>query len=91
VPLCELASPLRVVGERQVRRAIESGVLDKLFVARDADAAFVNSVVQEADRRKVPMEFVDTMLLLGRACAISRGASVAGIRADRPAARETKD
>ncbi len=91
MPLCELASPLRVVGERQVRRAIESGGLDKLFIARDADSAFVNRVVQEADRRNVPTEFVDTMVLLGRACAISRGASVAGIRADRQVARETKD
>lgn len=77
--LNELAVPERVTGVRQVRRRLEAGELQKLFIARDADEALVAPLEAEARRRGIPVERADDMIRLGRACAISRGASVAGL------------
>lgn len=79
LPLNELAVPNRVTGERQVRRALDAGRLRKLFIAEDADPSLTRTLEEEARRQNIPVERVDSMLRLGRACAITRGASAAGI------------
>jgi len=79
LPLNELAVPNRVTGERQVRRMLKAGRLKKIFIAGDADPSVVRNLEEEAERQNIPVERVDSMLKLGRACAISRGASAAGI------------
>lgn len=91
MPLCELATSRRIVGGRQVRRAIEDNVLVKIFVARDADPRLVAPLIEEAGRKSIPVEWVETMVLLGRASAIGRGASVAGIRVRSEEPRDIKD
>jgi large subunit ribosomal protein L7A len=77
--LNELAVPNRVTGERQVRRTLKAGRLRKLFIAEDADPSLIGTLEEEARRQNIPVERVDSMLRLGRACAITRGASAAGI------------
>ncbi|NLA90806.1 MAG: 50S ribosomal protein L7ae [Synergistaceae bacterium] len=79
MPLNELAVPERITGVRQIRRKLEAQALKKLFIARDADNALVAPIEAEARRQGIPVEWADDMIRLGRACAISRGASVAGI------------
>ncbi len=79
MPLNELAVPNRVTGERQVRRTLKAGRLRKLFIAEDADPSLIGTLEEEARRQNIPVERVDSMLRLGRACAITRGASAAGI------------
>lgn len=79
MPLNELAVPNRVTGERQVRRTLKAGRLRKLFIAEDADPSLIGTLEEEARRLNIPVERVDSMLRLGRACAITRGASAAGI------------
>lgn len=78
--LRELAIPSRVTGERQVRRYLQRNELVKLFIADDADCRLVSEIRAEAEDKGIPVENVASMILLGRACAIARGASVAGIR-----------
>ena len=79
MPLNELATHLRVVGEREVRRTLHSKRLKKLFIARDADVERVKDILLEAEKQGVSVEWADDKVKLGRACAISRSASVAGI------------
>lgn len=79
MPLNELATSRRVVGERQVKRMLQAGRLGKLFVAADADPALVEPLEAEAEKQNIPVEKVPDMVRLGRACAITRGASAAGI------------
>lgn len=79
VPLNELASPERIVGEREVRRAILKGTLRKLFVAADADPIRAASLVKEAEAAGAEVERAESRLLLGRACAIDRSATAAGL------------
>ena len=77
--LNELAVPNRVTGERQVRRMLKAGRLQKLFLAEDADPSVIKNLEEEARRMNIPVERVENMVRLGRACAITRGASAAGI------------
>ena len=79
MPLNELAASNRIAGERQVRRMLKAGRLRKLFLADDADPLVVRSLEEEALRLNIPVERAESMVRLGRACAISRGASAAGI------------
>lgn len=79
MPLSELAVPNRVVGERQVRKALKDKNLEKLFVAEDANRKRIEPLIELAEESGIGVESVLSMQMLGRACAISRGASVAGV------------
>ena len=79
MPLNELAVPERVVGEREVRRAIEKRILRKVFVAADGDDKITKPVRCAASELGIELEEVDSKLRLGRACAIGRPAAVAGL------------
>ena len=79
VPLNELAVPERVVGEREVRRALEKRVLRKMFVAADSDEKVIKPVCEAAAELGVEIEEVESKLKLGRACAIDRPAALAGL------------
>ena len=79
MPLNELAVPERVVGEREIRRALSKCMLRKIFVAADSDARVVRGLLEVAAKQEVEVERVDSKQKLGRACAINRAASVAGL------------
>ncbi len=79
MPLKELAVVNRVVGIRSVKKALLAGTLKKLFLAGDARRSLVSGLEEAAKKAGVPVESVESMILLGRACAISRGAAAAGI------------
>ena len=79
MPLNELAVPERVVGDREVRRAMEKGILRKIFVATDSDEKLIKSAREAAAYRGIEVEEADSKLKLGRACAIDRPAAVAGL------------
>lgn len=79
MPLNELAVSNRVVGERQVRKALKEQALLKVFAAMDADSKRIDPLLELAKHAKVQVEMAPNREILGRACAISRGASIAGI------------
>ena len=79
MPLNELAVPERVVGEREVRRAMEKGILRKVFLAADSDERVTKPVLEAVAGLGVEVEEVDSKLRLGRACAIDRPAALAGL------------
>ena len=79
MPLNELAVPNRLVGARSVRRALQSGTLKKLFLAADASSSMVKDLEKMAEEAGIKVEWAESMVILGRACAIGRGAAAAGI------------
>jgi len=79
VPLGELATSRRVLGKRQVLRKMQLGQVEKIFLAKDAAEEHVMELLTEAGKRGVSVEWCETMEMLGRAGAIARKASVAGI------------
>jgi len=51
----------------------------KVYLAKDADASIIDRVLALAEANQVPVELVETMKVLGRACKIDVGAATAVI------------
>ena len=73
----ELTGSNKVVGAKQVRRALRDGWAARLYIAMDADPRMLQPLVQEAVNRQVPIRQVPTMRELGASCGIAVGAAVA--------------
>jgi large subunit ribosomal protein L7A len=73
----ELSGSNRVVGAKQVRRALKDGRAARLYMAMDADPRLLQPLVQDAVNRQVPVSQVPTMKELGQSCGIAVGAAVA--------------
>jgi len=70
----------RVVGARQVLRAIATGGMGHVYIARDADPFVTRPVMDACEKNGVRFTEVDTMRTLGAACGIDVKSSVAGVR-----------
>ncbi|MBD5083826.1 MAG: 50S ribosomal protein L7ae-like protein [Clostridiales bacterium] len=77
--LNELTRADKVVGVKQVRRALASGQAKRLYLAKDADPQLTQPLEHQAQEAGVEVVWADTMKALGRACGIAVGASVAAI------------
>ena len=77
--LDQLESAKRVVGAKQVRRAILTGDAVTVFLADDADPALTQPLQKLCEERGVETVCVRTMDKIGKACRISVGAACAAI------------
>ena len=77
--LTQLTASEKVVGAKQVKRALKDGRAKKVFWAENADPRVLQPLIQEAVRKGVPLQQVSTMKELGDACGISVGAAVAAL------------
>ena len=73
----ELSGSNKVVGDKQVRRALRDGRAAALYMALDADPRMLQPLVQEAVNRQVPIRQAPSMKELGASCGIAVGAAVA--------------
>ena len=73
------AADKRVVGTKQVLRALDEGRVVRAFVAKDADLLLTKRVVDRCFEKNIPCTQVDTMEQLGRACGIDVKAAAAGL------------
>ncbi len=77
--LVELNTKDKIVGIKQLRKALSDGRAKKVFVADDADPKLTGPILDQCRRDGVPVERVPTMAELGRACNIEVGAAVAAL------------
>ena len=77
--LDELKSGHKVVGIKQLRRALSSGRAKKVFIAEDADPALTAPIEELCREGHVEMVTVPTMKQLGDACEIPVAAAAAAI------------
>ena len=77
--IAELNSANKVVGAKQVRRALNDGRARKVFLAADADPRVTEPLAQLAPEKSVPVEELASMKELGAACGISVGSAVAAL------------
>ena len=82
--LAQLKTGLKTVGARQTLKALQRRAARVVFVARDADPAVVQPIVELARSQSVQLIYVDTMQALGRACGIEVGASTAALVEELP-------
>lgn len=74
-----LAASTKVVGAKQVRRALENGSVVRLYIAQDADPALLQPLVQKSVNLGIRVEQIATMKQLGAECGIAVGAAVAAL------------
>ena len=77
--LTQLSSGPRVVGAKQVKRALESGDVQTVFLAADADPRVTDPLSALCLEKGVPVERVEAMTELGKACGIAVGSAVAAL------------
>ena len=77
--LDELKTANKVVGIKQLRKAMAAGKVKKVFLAADADPLLTDPVAEQCRQRNIDVVSVPTMHQLGAACDISVNAAVAAI------------
>ena len=81
IPKCgsfpELSKERIVVGAKQLRKALNSGRAQHVFLAENADPALTEPIEQMCLEKGVELTWVPSMADLGRACGIEVGAAAA--------------
>ncbi len=77
--LNELENASKVVGVKQVRRALANGQAKRLYPAKDADPQLTEPLARQAAEQGVETVWAESMKALGRACGIGVGAAVAAL------------
>ncbi len=77
--LALLGSHKHVVGAKQIRKALCSGVASRVFLAKNADPAITEPIVALCQHHSVDFAWVKSMTDLGHACGIEVGAAAAAI------------
>ena len=77
--LSELQSRNKIVGIKQLRKALRDGTAAKVFVACNADPGLIGPIREACRQGNVPVEEAATMAELGKACGIEVGAAVAAL------------
>lgn len=77
--LTKLANGPKVVGAKQVKRALESGRAVTVFLASDADPRITEPVAALCAEMGKEAVAVPSMKELGKACGIAVGSAVAAV------------
>ncbi len=72
-------APSRVVGTKQVLKALQDGRVVHVFLGRDADSFLFNRVNALSEEKQVPVTVVDTMQELGKLCLIGVATAAAAV------------
>lgn len=68
-----------IVGTKQVLRALQAGLLQKVYLAEDADAFLRSRIATAAQQAGIEVAPAADMKGLGEACGIDVGAACVGI------------
>lgn len=77
--LDELKTTQKVVGIKQLRKALSQGAVKKVFIAKDADPLLTDPLIEQCTQFEITVIYVPTMRQLGAACDISVEAAAAAI------------
>lgn len=69
----------RVIGIKQVTKAINKGQALYVFLAADADDRVIDPLRSLCEAKSIPLAAAHTMGELGRACAIEVGAAAVAV------------
>ncbi len=69
----------KVVGLKQVKRALKSSKAKKIYIARDAEKRLTSELVDYCEEWHIPIVYVESMKKLGHACGIDINAAVAAL------------
>jgi large subunit ribosomal protein L7A len=67
------------IGTNQTVKSLESGAARSVYVAKDADRKLIQTITSLCKQKATPLEWVDSMKLLGKSCGISVAAASVAI------------
>ena len=73
------SSANKVVGTKQVTRALKAGKAVRAYVANDADTFIFQQVIRAAEEAGIPCVRVDSMQELGIVCGVQVPAAAAAV------------
>ncbi|MDO4618936.1 MAG: ribosomal L7Ae/L30e/S12e/Gadd45 family protein [Clostridia bacterium] len=59
-----------IIGAKQVKNAVVSGKVSKLYIASDSDPDIISSIVELANERDITVSYISTRSELGKMCGI---------------------
>lgn len=68
-----------IIGTKQAVKALKEGIVIEMIIASDAEPKVTAKIVDEALKINVPVQYVDSMKKLGKACGIEVGAAAVAI------------
>jgi len=68
-----------VTGTKQTQKAVESGNVEHVFIACDADERVTRPVLEACAQKDIPVTMVESMAELGKACCIKVQAAMAAV------------
>jgi|YelNatPaOPRAMG01_1025707.scaffolds.fasta_scaffold00114_67 large subunit ribosomal protein L7A len=68
-----------VVGIRQTIKAVESGKVYRVYIAKDSEPRIIENLLELCVEKGVEVIFLNSMAELGKAARIERGASAVGV------------
>jgi len=68
-----------MVGTKQTLKALQKGLAELVYVARDADEHVVREILDLSKDKNVEVVYADSMKRLGQACGIQVGAASAAV------------
>jgi large subunit ribosomal protein L7A len=77
--LSRLNTGNKVVGTKQVKRALANGKVEIVYIARDAEKKVVNEIVTACNEKEIQIIYIESMKKLGEACNIDVSAASAAL------------
>ena len=77
--LSNLSPDKRVAGLKQVQRFARLKLLDRVYIAKDADDDVTQKLLGVCAKHSIPYDMTHTMHQIGNACGIEVGSSCAGV------------
>ncbi|MEN6351300.1 MAG: ribosomal L7Ae/L30e/S12e/Gadd45 family protein [Syntrophomonas sp.] len=80
MPLEELRTcSHKVIGSKQVKKALARGGVKKVFLAADAEHHIVEPLKTLCQQNQVEYEMVESMEIMGKACGIDVGSATVAV------------
>ncbi len=80
--LSEIKDNRFVVGSKQVKKNIAKGLVARVYIAADAEPRVIQPIQTLCSQNNIPVEIVEQMQMLGKACGIEVGAATVAIMKD---------
>lgn len=69
----------KIVGAKQVKRALKNEEIQTVFIAEDAEKDITNEIEQLCNNEDIQVIYIENMKKLGDACGIDVNAAVAAL------------
>jgi large subunit ribosomal protein L7A len=79
LPLEEIKNGNKVIGTKQVKKAIARGSVKRVFIAGDAEPHVIEPIKEMCATHQVEIELVEKMETLGKACGIEVGSAAVAL------------